>query len=107
MELSIDSTNSEKITVKLKTKNKTLIRTSKFKKGSQVLLSMISKLMSDNKYKLTDISKVHVNTGPGSFTGTRVGVAIANAIGLSLNVLVNGKKAEKIVPKYERTKFDV
>jgi len=33
------------------------------------------------------ISKITVNTGPGSFTGLRVGVAFANALGYALGLL--------------------
>ncbi|MFH1536127.1 MAG: hypothetical protein ABIC96_03620 [Patescibacteria group bacterium] len=37
---------------------------------------------------------IEVETGPGSFTGLRVGVSVANALGFALNIPVNGKKME-------------
>ena len=37
---------------------------------------------------------IEVETGPGSFTGLRVGVSVANALGYSLGIPVNGKKIE-------------
>jgi len=37
---------------------------------------------------------IEVETGPGSFTGLRVGVSVANALGFSLGISVNGKKME-------------
>jgi tRNA A37 threonylcarbamoyltransferase TsaD len=40
--------------------------------------------------KPTDITSIKVNPGPGSFTGTRIGVSIANALGFALKVPVNG-----------------
>ncbi|MCG2686473.1 hypothetical protein L6258_03875 [Candidatus Parcubacteria bacterium] len=44
-----------------------------------------------------DIEKVEINEGPGSFTGLRVGAAIANAA----NYALGGNKIPKIVvPKY-------
>ena len=59
--------------------------------GSQILLPLIDKMLKKNKPNLTGIE---VETGPGSFTGLRVGVAVANALGFALKVLVNGKKME-------------
>ena len=41
-----------------------------------------------------DLKEVEVEIGPGSFTGLRVGVSVANALGYSLNIPVNGKKIE-------------
>ena len=39
-----------------------------------------------------NLTSIEVNPGPGSFTGTRIGVTIANALGFSLNIKVNGQK---------------
>jgi tRNA threonylcarbamoyladenosine biosynthesis protein TsaB len=44
--------------------------------------------------KFKDLAKIQVKTGPGSFTGLRVGVSTANALGFSLGIPVNGKKNE-------------
>jgi len=44
-----------------------------------------------------EIKEIKVNVGPGSFTGTRVGVAVANALGFALSIKVNGKKMVKPV----------
>jgi tRNA A37 threonylcarbamoyladenosine modification protein TsaB len=46
-----------------------------------------------DQYKLTpsDITSITVDPGPGSFTGTRVAVSIANALGFALSVPVNGQ----------------
>lgn len=51
---------------------------------------MIDALLKKYKLKLTDIDTIRVETGPGSFTGLRVGVSIANALGYALNISVNG-----------------
>jgi len=37
------------------------------------------------------ITEIEVNPGPGSFTGTRVGVTIANALAFALKIKVNGQ----------------
>lgn len=108
MILKINSTNREEITVELTDPDsgKTKKLTQKQKLGSQVLLPMIVKILKNNKKKFLDLTAIEVNTGPGSFTGTRVGVAIANALGYALNLPVNNKKGKIAEPKYEKSKFD-
>ncbi len=102
MILTIDSTSREKVTVALD--DKKIIEEQKL--GSQVLLPLIVKILKKQKTTFADISEIEVNTGPGSFTGTRVGVAVANALGFALNIPVNGKKGKIALPKYEKSKFD-
>ena len=74
--------------------------------GSQVLLPLINQMLKKHEKKLVDVTSIEVGTGPGSFTGTRVGVAVANALGFSLNIPVNGKKGKIALPKYAKSKFD-
>lgn len=62
--------------------------------GSQTLLPLIEKLLKQNKLKFTDLTCIEVETGPGSFTGIKVGVSVANALAYSLNIPVNNKKIE-------------
>lgn len=59
---------------------------------SQVVLPMIEELLRESGKKISDISTIEVNTGPGSYTGLRVGAAIANALGYALKIPVNGKR---------------
>ena len=65
---------------------------------SQNTLILIDKILRRNKLDPKSINEISVNVGPGSFTGTRVGVAIANALGFALNIKVNKKKF--VIPKY-------
>lgn len=58
---------------------------------AQVVLSMIKELLEDHDMKIDDILAIQVNTGPGSYTGLRVGIAIANMLGLLLSVPINGE----------------
>lgn len=68
---------------------------------AQVVLPLIEELLEDYKLTLKDITEIQVNQGPGSFTGLRVGVAIANALGFLLKVPINGKKVgEMVEPLY-------
>lgn len=70
---------------------------------SQVVLPMIQELFKKSGKTLKDVTEIRVNTGPGSFTGLRVGVAIANALGFALKIPVNGKNVSKLTivkPRY-------
>lgn len=62
--------------------------------GSQVLLPLIEKLLNQNNLEYKDLIGIEVTTGPGSFTGLRVGVSVANALGYSLGIPVNNKEIE-------------
>lgn len=62
--------------------------------GSQVLLPLIVKLLQAAGCKLQDLKGIEVEKGRGSFTGLRVGVSVANALGFALGIPVNGKRME-------------
>ena len=66
---------------------------------SQMVLPLIETLLSEHRFKLSDISAITVATGPGSFTGLRVGATVANALGYLLDIPVNGKKT-LVIPTY-------
>ena len=67
------------------------------KKGDIDLVSAIELLLEENDLKVGDIDEVIPNLGPGSFTGLKLGVTIANIINWS-----NGKKKinELYTPEY-------
>lgn len=101
MKLYIDTSNSERIIVGINDKK---FETDARKEKAQKLLPFIDNLLKKQGKKLEDIKEIEVNTGPGSFTGLRVGVSVANALGWTLEVPVNGKdlrKGEVIDIKYE------
>jgi tRNA A37 threonylcarbamoyladenosine modification protein TsaB len=50
------------------------------------ILNIISRLL--DQYKLTNLSKIFVVVGEGSFTATRIGVAIANTIAYGLDISI-------------------
>jgi len=58
---------------------------------SQELLPNIDKLLKSQRVKPEGLKWIAVNLGPGSFTGLRVGVSIANAFGYGLGIPVIGK----------------
>lgn len=94
MILRID-TKDRKIVVELRESGKVVEKLSEENKyGSQVLLPLIMKLLRTTNYELKTLTGIEVETGPGSFTGLKVGVSVANALGFSLGIPVNGKKLE-------------
>lgn len=95
MKLYINTKDQKIITVALKKDGRDIdIMTDKNKYGSQALLPLILKILKKNKLKFKDLKGIGVETGPGSFTGLKVGVAVANALGYSLGILVNKKNLE-------------
>ena len=92
MKLFIDTSDKDTITVGIDGKmHKTESRQNK----SQRLLPFIDELLKKNGASIDQITEIEVNTGPGSFTGLRVGVSVANTMGWVLEVPVNGKDIKK------------
>lgn len=50
------------------------------------LLPMIEELLAKAKIAYADINRIAVTTGPGTFTGLRIGLSVARGLALSLNV---------------------
>lgn len=96
--LSIDTTNREEIRVGLEVDGRYFEKRSKVK--SDQVLTLINKILKEHKADLNQINQIKVNKGPGSFTGIRVGLAVANSLGFSLKIPVNGKESE-VEPSYE------
>jgi len=63
--------------------------------ASQRLLPFIDEVLGKEGATFSRITEIEVNCGPGSFTGLRVGVSVANAIAWVLGVKVNGKDVKK------------
>lgn len=97
MKLYIDTSDSEKIHIKLDDK---VVEEVSRQDKSQKLLSLIVEELAKRGKKLQDLREIEVNLGPGSFTGLRVGASVANALAWSLNIPVNGKK-EVATPLYQ------
>lgn len=95
MTLYVDTSNSEKITIGI---NGRLWTEDAREAKSQRLLGIIDRRLKEERRSLKDITKIEVNRGPGSFTGLRVGVSVANALGWLLGVPVNNKDVKKEGP---------
>lgn len=99
--LYIDTSNSQKTLVRLSRGEKvTEQEESSGKKRKQTVLPLVDKLLKSEGISLKDIDEIQVNEGPGSFTGLRIGVAIANTLAHVLGIPINGKKNQLVEPIY-------
>lgn len=57
---------------------------------NEQLIPTIEELLADAYLTYPDLSAIVVGTGPGPFTGLRVGMATASALGVALHVPVHG-----------------
>ena len=92
MKLHIDTSNREKIVIGIDGEK---FETEAIKEKSQKLLPFINEVLKKKGIKIEEITEIEVNTGPGSYTGLRVGVSVANTIGWALDIPVNGKDLKK------------
>ena len=101
----IDTIDNKKILVKLITDDTEFVKEKEVEaRSAQLVLPLIDELLTEHRLTPQDLTDIEVNEGPGSFTGVRVGIAVAQALAFGLNIPVNGKKIEngktKIEPKY-------
>ncbi len=81
--LTID-TSSTNCSVALQSAGVLIERVSEAQRQSaQRVLPMISELLLEANIQISDIGLIAVVAGPGSFTGVRIGVAVAQGLGLS------------------------
>lgn len=57
---------------------------------AEILFDRIAALLARNGVAYADLTRVAVTTGPGSFTGLRIGLSAARGLGLALDVPVVG-----------------
>lgn len=73
---------------------------------SEDILVELKKVLEIQKIPLKRIDKIFVNPGPGAFSSTRTGVAVANALSLALGIPMaewpTGKIKEVVLPKYDK-----
>lgn len=89
MKLFLDSTDNTQVIVRLG--DKEFVNRVDSPRNQDVFGFLLSCLEKEGLSQ-ADITEVEVNPGPGSFTGTRIGVTIANALGYALEISVNGQK---------------
>ncbi|OGH11941.1 MAG: hypothetical protein A2857_05835 [Candidatus Levybacteria bacterium RIFCSPHIGHO2_01_FULL_36_15] len=91
--LNINTRDNKKIIIKLEVNGK------EYKKysinpsiKSEIVLSLIDQALKESRTSIENIDSISVEKGPGSFTGLKVGVAIANALSFALLQKLNNMK---------------
>jgi len=100
--LIIDTSNNKKNIVGLNIDGKEYLQIKDVSLNrTQMILPMIDKLLKKHSLKPEDLSGIQINAGPGSYTGLRIGLAVANTLSFVLKIPINGQKAGKIIlPNY-------
>jgi len=97
MKLWFDTSNRDKIIINLDGKHWEFAGENQ---KPQDLVGLIEKTLKKEKVNIKEIKEIEVNLGPGSFTGLKIGVAVANALSFALDIPVNGKR-KLVTPNYE------
>lgn len=102
MKLYIDTSDNRKTIVGLElSEKKDMLERSIEPRSGQIVLELTDELLTEHNVDIRDITEIQVHTGPGSFTGLRVGVAIANTLAYALHIPINGgKPGEPVEPVY-------
>lgn len=87
MKVYIDSTDNTKTIIRINDREYT--RNVSTPREQDVFGFLLQCLEKEN-IRQEDIDELEVNPGPGSFTGTRVGVSISNALAFGLDIKING-----------------
>lgn len=87
MKVYIDSTDNTKTIIRINDREYT--RNVSTPREQDVFGFLLQCLEKEN-IRQEDIDELEVNPGPGSFTGTRVGVSIGNALAFGLDIKING-----------------
>lgn len=72
---------------------------------AEKLLKFIHDKLKENSKDWHDITEITFMTGPGSFTGLRIGATIVNTLSHELNIPLkdhHGKTHKQIIPNYGR-----
>lgn len=59
---------------------------------SVTILQKIESMLASSKLDLTDLKGIVAYKGPGSFTGLRIGMTVANTLSYALNIPVIGSQ---------------
>jgi tRNA threonylcarbamoyladenosine biosynthesis protein TsaB len=68
------------------------------------LMPMVRDVMGESGLAFGEIDYIATTTGPGGFTGLRIGLAAARAIGLAANIPVIGYTTFEVVARSPRTR---
>ncbi|HVV66895.1 MAG TPA: tRNA (adenosine(37)-N6)-threonylcarbamoyltransferase complex dimerization subunit type 1 TsaB [Candidatus Saccharimonadales bacterium] len=69
------------------------------RKLAETIHLQIEDLLKSQKHKVADLEGIVAYKGPGSFTGLRIGISVANALADSLKIPITGETGEPWVKK--------
>ena len=72
---------------------------------AEKLLSFIKDKLKENGKSWQDLEEITFMSGPGSFTGLRIGASVVNTLAHELNIPLRthtGQKVDIIIPDYGR-----
>lgn len=95
--LKIDTSKQNEIIVILEINGKVKKIKKENLKGSEILLPVIKEILEKNSLAIEKIDKIFVKQGPGSFTGLRVGLSVANTLSHFLKIPINNKTPGAII----------
>ena len=90
--LFIDSTSRNEVKITIKTSRGNFEKIGARTTEADVTLLTIEKLLQESGLNINEIDDIQIKEGPGSFTGIRIGVSIANTLSFALEKPVNNKE---------------
>jgi tRNA threonylcarbamoyladenosine biosynthesis protein TsaB len=72
---------------------------------AEALMPMVERVMSRTQLAFSDLERIAVTTGPGSFTGMRIGVSAARALSLATGAPVVGFSSLEVMAQTARSNF--
>ena len=72
---------------------------------AEALIPMVERVMTRAQLAFSDLERIAVTTGPGSFTGMRIGIAAARALSLATGAPVVGFSTLEVMAQTARSSY--
>jgi len=101
--LHIDTRDNQKVMAKLDVDGEIFeTQSTNETRRPESIINLIDEVCKKAGITIHEVDEINVEEGPGSYTGLKVGVSVANALSFALQKKVNGKMSGEIVePTYE------